>query len=235
MADMVMHDHAPGRPLPWRLLLSLAALALLSLWAASVIQDVLLHRRGAGTEGKIWLLDADSEQGILTWASVLILFLVARLLLAHGQHALASGRRPAATWFGLSALFLLLSLDEFASLHEKASALLQGRGFGGSGIFYFAWAAPAGLLALLGLLALGPFLRSLGPRVLRLAVLSALLYLLGAVGTEMLGGFLAERGGIGSFAYRLGANAEEALELSGLLLFVYALLLHREALQGPSV
>lgn len=231
MADTAALDHAPLRRLPWRLLLAFGATVAMGFWAASLTQDLLLHSSGVGSGAKVWLLDADSEQSVLTWTSVLALFATAQLLFQHGQDALAAGRRPALPWFGLAALFLVLSLDEFASLHEKVSALLQNQGFGGSGLFHFAWAAPAGLVAILGLLALGPFLASLGRRTRRLALLSALLYLGGAVGTEMIGGLLAEQGGIDSLAYRLAANAEEALELSGIFLFIYALLAYRETLR----
>ncbi|MER8923843.1 hypothetical protein [Mesorhizobium sp. M0802] len=77
------------------------------------------------------------------------------------------------------------------------------------------WAAPAGIISLLGLAAFIPFLRSLPLRLTVLMLLSAALFLGGAVGLQMVGGKIAEAEGTEVFWYRVETNLEEALELAG--------------------
>src|SRR3546814_11694298 len=88
-------------------------------------------------------------------------------------------------WLLLAAAFLLLSLDEAISLHEWLSAAIGAR-VNNTGIFYFVWAAPALVLCLAGLACFLPFI--LGFKGLDRALLigSAIVFLSGAVGVEML-------------------------------------------------
>ena len=91
---------------------------------------------------------------------------------------------------------------------------------------YFAWAAPAGIFSLIGLAAFIPFIRSFPLTLAGLLALSALIFLGGAVGFEMIGGSVAEVEGIESFRYRILTNLEECLEMAGILIFIYVLLCH---------
>jgi hypothetical protein len=95
-----------------------------------------------------------------------------------------------------------------------------------TGLMYFAWAAPAGIFSLIGLAAFIPFIRSFPLTLSGLLVLSALIFLGGAVGFEMIGGSVAEVEGIESFRYRILTNLEEGLEMAGILVFIYVLLCH---------
>ncbi len=136
-------------------------------------------------------------------------------------------------WYFLAALFLLLSFDEFATVHEKISAVLTSK-FHNTGLLYFAWAAPAGVISLLGLTAFIPLIRSFAPRLAILMVLSAVLFLGGAVGFEMVGGSIAEAEGTESFRYRMLTNIEEGLEMAGVLTFAYVLLSYMEGVAATS-
>jgi hypothetical protein len=215
--------------LSWRGVFALAASLTAAIWGLGLLQDVFRFASGAGTEGMIWILDADSEKGVLTWISVVLLFAVATLLFANGQKALEDGRGAVLPWFGLSVLFGIVSFDEFYGLHERLSGFLS-QNVGGSGLFHFAWVVPLGLMAAFGLWLLMPFLHSLGRGTNRLALLSAGLYLTGAVGLEMIAGPVVEGLGRQAFPYRLLTNLEEGLEVAGILLFIYALQRHRH---GP--
>lgn len=222
----------PAQPrnllLTWRGVFFLLATLIAAVWALGLLQDILRVISGAGEDDMVWVFDADSEEGVLTWISIVLLFSVAGLLFANGQAAMQNGRDVVLPWFGLSVLFGIVSFDEFYGLHERLSDVLF-RNVGGSGLFHFAWVVPLGLLAVAGLWLLMPFLTSLGPRTRRLAVLSAMVYLTGAVGMEMLAGLVIEELGRNTFQYRLLTNAEEGLEVSGILLFIYTLQQYREA------
>jgi hypothetical protein len=211
----------------WRYCLAVVVLFASAVLFVGLLQDVLLLGGIIPKSSKIWLLDVDVEQSVFTWISVLAFFFAAQLLFQLGREAIAWNSGFKWHWLFLAALFLLLSLDEFSGIHEKISAGLASQ-FDNTGLFYFAWAAPAGLLALLGLAAFIPFIRSFPPRLAMLLMLSAAIFLFGAVGMEMVGGAMAEAAGVESPTYRLATNLEEAAELSGVLLFIYVLLAYRE-------
>ncbi|MCA1494641.1 hypothetical protein [Sinorhizobium alkalisoli] len=196
------------------------------LLSASIAQDLILYTGTKATSAdKIWLLDVDSETSAFTWLSVVATFSAAWLLLRAGSEAATRGSALTWHWYFLAALFLLVSFDEFAGIHEKISAALASR-IDNTGMLYFAWAAPFGVISLVGLAAFIPFIRSFPPGLAVLLLLSAASYLGGAVGFEMIGGSVAEVQGINSLRYRILANAEEGLEITGVLIFIYVLLVH---------
>lgn len=216
----------------WDGVLLLAGLFSSVVWLASLLQDLILHfGTSPDHSSKIWLLDVDFERSVFTWISVLALFVAASILFQISREALVEKSRFRWHWCFLALIFFALSFDEFSSIHEKVSALLAAR-LSHTGLFYFAWAAPAGLLSLLGLAIFVPFIRSFPPRLAVLLVVSAIVFLSGAVVMEMIGGAIAEAEGVESIRYRLMANIEEGAELAGVLIFIYALLAYREL---PSV
>lgn len=205
-----------------------AALLLLGSFAQDLI---LFSGTSAALSDKIWLLDVDSEDSAFTWLSVVATFAAAWLLFQLGVEA-ETRRSPFKWhWYFLAALFLLVSFDEFAGIHEKVSAALASR-IDNTGLMYFAWAAPAGVLSLLGLAAFVPFIRSFPLRLALLLVLSAVAFLGGAVGFEMVGGSVAEVEGIETFRYRMLTNIEEGLEITGVLIFIYVLLSFQESAEA---
>lgn len=215
----------------WRVVLLITFCASALVLCASLAQDMILYRAAEpDLSSKIWLLDVDVEKSVMTWISVLALFMAAFLLFQVGNDATARGSAFRWHWYLLGAIFVVLSLDDFASFHEKVSEIL-GERVGGSGLTYFAWALPAGVLSLAGLLAFVPFLRSLPPAIAGMFIASAGLFLGGAVGMEMIGGMIAEADGVTSLRYRIATNVEEGLEIIGVLLFLYALLRLREQRQ----
>lgn len=68
------------------------------------------------------LFDVDREQSIPTWFSSAQLLVVGLLLLAVVRERLASAAPITAALAILAAVFLFLSLDESASIHEKITA-----------------------------------------------------------------------------------------------------------------
>lgn len=93
------------------------------------------------------------------------------------------------------------------------------------GLLAYAWVVPAlFLVAVLGLFFL-PFLQLVGQPLNRRRVLAGLVYLAGAIGMEMVGGWHAETfGESGKLLTALLAQVEEALEIVGLLLLIQILL-----------
>lgn len=173
------------------------------------------------------LFNLDLENNIPSWYASSSLLLCAVLLGVIGvakQHERALRSRQ---WFGLAAIFLYLSLDEAASLHEMAiplgRKLLDSIGVS-SGYLHFAWVI-FGMIAfsIVGFSYLR-FLRALPKTTGQLFVMAGLLYVAGALGVEMFGGMAASRGEMDTMFYAVLVAVEEGLEMFGVVLFNYALL-----------
>jgi hypothetical protein len=212
---------------PWRTSFVFVCLFAFALVTASIAQDLIAHGGGeADTSSKIWLLDVGLEQSVFTWLSVTTLFFAAFLFFVCGRAVASHGGRLRWHWYFLAAVFLLLSMDDAISIHEKISEMLESR-IDNTGLLHFAWAAPAGVISLLGLIAFIPFIRSFPPRLAVLLLLSAAVFLGGAVGLEMVNGSIAEVEGA-SLRYRMLTNVEEGLEVAGVMMLIYALLSYRD-------
>ena len=204
-----------------KLLMVPVCAAFLVLSASSLLQDIVLQvvEGNAASENKVWLLDVDSEDSFYTWFSASLIFLNAAMLYLIGV-TVRTGRW---SWLFLAGIFAVLSADEAMSFHERASGILSGM-IGAGGVFYFAWVIPALVLCGLGALAYIPFLKRLGRPYAGLFILSAALFIAGAVGIEMVAGVIVQDGGTSSLAYRLATNVEETLEGVGMVVFLYTLL-----------
>ncbi|MET0373881.1 MAG: hypothetical protein ABW128_06440 [Rhizorhabdus sp.] len=194
------------------------------LLGASVLQDLMVP-----SSDKVWLLDVDAERSIYTWFSQLLLAGAAVLMFDTAGRLRPSERKLAFHWFVLSGLFLILSMDEGLALHERVSGLVRSAVATG-GYFYFAWVLPAAAFCAVGLLMARPFILSFRGRSRLLLIVSAAIFLAGAIGMEMVGSkIFYEAESQGGLAYRLSVNLEEGLEGLGLLILIYALTLYRQA------
>jgi hypothetical protein len=196
------------------------------------------------------LFDVGEERSIPTWfESVLFLFcsmLLAVVTVAKRQRS----DRYSLHWGVLSFILLLLSLDEVASIHEaigqQSERLLHyTTGLTPSGAIKFFWVVPGAIFVLIVLLAYLRFLADLPQTTRRLILFAGALFVLGALGIEMLTAqVVSSSGGIanwiesasGGIVGRETASAiptilkglqtsvEEMFEMLGLTAFVYALL-----------
>jgi hypothetical protein len=190
----------------------------------SLVQDLLIYLAPeAGFTDRIWRLDLDTEASLPTWLSSGLMLVCALALLALGAQAKQDGFAKALPWLLLSAAFFFVSLDESISLHEWMSAALGAQVEKG-GLFYFVWTVPALVACVLGLACFLPFIFSFRGLDRALLLGSAIVFLAGAIGMEMIGGSVAEVAGVENLRYRLLATLEETLEFAGLLLFLLFLL-----------
>ena len=154
------------------------------------------------------------------FASASLLFCA--LLLALVARAKSPGDRDRAAWLGLAALFAFLTLDEFAGLHERLVSLGKTL-LSGPAPFGREWVIVYGLLLVpVGLLFV-PFLRRLPEVTRRIWLVAGVVFVVGALGLEMLTGWLSTQpaGGTAVWAFNI---IEETLEMGGVLLFLYGLL-----------
>lgn len=89
------------------------------------------------------LFDMDSEISLYAWYSTTILLFVPACLLAFiGWKKKQSGDKLSWTWFVLAGVFLFLSIDDGAMIHEKLSTVNRLIGLQdllGGGIFAWSW------------------------------------------------------------------------------------------------
>jgi len=179
-----------------------------------------------------------TEAAPAAWFSSLALAACAFVLCLVGRTARTVADRYARHWSVLGWIFLYLSLDEAAALHEQLSRPVRALS-GAGGFLYLAWVIPAGILVAAIGLAYLRFLRDLPVRTRVLFVGSGALYVGGALGLELVEGYYAEQ--MGSRLYSSSAirvvltHVEETLEMIGTVTFLYALLDYLGARTGGMV
>jgi hypothetical protein len=172
--------------------------------------------------------DLNKEANLPTWFSALLWQIAALLAFCVAQWHRARGYPHTAYWLGMIPLFLFLSLDEAAKVHETIGDMI-GRKVEMTGAlrFTYAWVLfGLTLVALVGL-AYARLLILLRRRFALLLVMSAVLFLLGAVIVESIGAAV-EGGSIERFPFgqtwpRMIAY-EETLEMLGAILLIHTLL-----------
>lgn len=208
---------------PKRLVRRLAA-AMGVMTLASIIGQVSTYFWGDGhLHGFVPLFNLDREMNIPTWFSAFLFLLGAVLLWVIGTELRARMDPLALRWRVMAVVFLILSVDEISALHEMTVDPLRDF-FHAGGYLHFSWVI-LGMAVILGtaILFLRPFL-SLPGRLRLLSAASAGLFISGSLGMEMIAGRWVEAGGASNFRYAMMANAEETLELGGLILFIHVLL-----------
>ncbi|HJU06546.1 MAG TPA: hypothetical protein VJ692_15465 [Nitrospiraceae bacterium] len=170
------------------------------------------------------LVDVDEENNLPSWYSSSALLLASFLLLIIGFSKKRDGDRYAFHWLALSAIFLYLSIDEAASIHEMAiypirSAIPRYT----SGYLYYAWVIPGSLFGLSVLLMNLRFLAHLPISTRRLFLLGGAVYVVGALGIEMLSAKFDTVYGYQGLTFSLIVAAEEGCEMFGIVIFIHAL------------
>jgi hypothetical protein len=184
-------------------------------------------------------LEIGADSSIPTWYSSIALLMCSVLLATIAATKKRQGEGYATHWGVLSAIFLMLSIDEVARIHETVGdviySLANSVGFTPSGFIYYVWVVPGAVFVLVVLLVYVRFLLHLPKRTLLLFLVAGGVFVVGAIGVEMLGSRLVFENVVQS---RGSQNAsgntrvmivvaiaiEELLEMLGIVIFVYALL-----------
>jgi len=223
-------DERPTRPEPASLtispkrvlrLLLVISLLFIAFDVAFQVVDDLASPGFPGWETAAIILDADQEASLPTWWGILLLLLCA-LASALAALAEAAPRERRYRW-SLAAIFLLLSADEQAMAHEHLIVPLRDR-FGLGGILFYAWVVPALVAVAVLTLIYARFVLRRPPPIRNLLILSAAIFLSGALGLEMLGGWWTENRSDTELAYQMITSVEESLEYLGASLYIYAVL-----------
>ena len=168
------------------------------------------HHRLFGLTGLFYM---DNEQSFPTWLNALINFIP--FLLAR---ALAVLDRPnAKNWWWLGWIFLVLSIDEIAGLHEILGMAVKAR-FHTAGFFYFAFVIPGAIFALATFMVFAGLLRRLPKKTSLGMIVSGGMFLTGVLVIESIAGNWSSLHGQENPVYFALVIAEESLEMLAMLL-----------------
>ena len=207
---------------PWKVTVILVSITFV--FIVSNISNNMIQLAGYAPELTRYTnkLDLDGEVNIPTFFSSLLLlssgFLMSFIAWVQGRN------KPYYwSWISLAVIFVYLAIDESIKIHELLTKPLRDS-LQTSGILLYAWV----IVAIPVVIALGfiflPFILHLPQKIKRLFLLAALLYVGGALGFEMIAGSYISQFGIDNPIYLFISTIEETLELTGLIVLIYALL-----------
>jgi hypothetical protein len=208
---------------PSGLVRSLAVIAVLLVLLSSAFWIVRILTGHDEIFGLVGLFDLDGERNLPSFFSG-CLFLLNALLFVLVARA-APGGTSRTSWLALAGLFLFLSFDELFGVHERLTTPVR-EALHTSGFLYYSWVliyVPAVALLACGLI---PVWRRLHGPARSWLGRAAVTYMAGAVGLEMTAGaYHVAAGTRRDLVYGILATVEESLEMAGLIMLTYALLL----------
>lgn len=169
------------------------------------------------------LFSLNLERNIPTWYAASTLLFCSILLagiayvtkMVEGQHV----RR----WWALSIIFLYISIDEAAVIHEMGTKLvnlfISTRGF-----LLYAWVIFGAVFVFTLLLLYLRFLADLPKTTRLLFIVAGAVYVAGALVIESISAYYHDTYGHEGIGYLIISNLEEFFEMLGVVIFFYALL-----------
>lgn len=205
-----------------RLTLLFSGTAILLITMHIILQSVRFWTGDDFLMGLLAAFSLGAENNFPTYFATFSLLMCSALLagIAAGEKT-RDGYRPF-YWAAMSAIFLFLSMDEMMSIHERLIEPVRGL-IGETDVFHYAWVIPYGVFLLFFIAAFSKFLLELPRRTALLFILAGALYVAGAIGFEMMSGYHYSRFGTKEIIYVGLQTMEEILEISGTILFLYAL------------
>jgi hypothetical protein len=209
---MPQNDGSPTlsvKPLTFSKRLLIIAVILLLLNLCGIYLKKVLLIDNFVSNALFFFFDASSEANIPTFYSSLILC-------------------KKKYWLVLMIIFAWLSVDETASIHEQFGKM--GKTFDlNSGYLYYSWIIPYILFAIIAFFFFFRFLFKLPYPTRILFIISGFIYTGAAICFELFEGNIAKKYGPNTLNDLLLCAAEEFLEMTGVIIFIYALLRYAAA------
>lgn len=168
-------------------------------------------------------LNLDKEYNIPTLYVMLSLYFCGILLMIISFGVRLKKEKFFLHWGFLSLTFLYLGTDEILVLHEQIISPLRSV-LKTTGFLYITWVIPALILVLFFALAYIKFLKALPVKTRNWFIVSGIVYVLGAVGLEVIGSNYIYNYGQDSLTYSFITTIEETFEMIGILMFINAIL-----------
>ena len=173
-------------------------------------------------------INLDEEFNLTAFYSGMLLGMASFLLNKLGE---LSGKGKRQNWIILSRIFLFLAIDEIFQIHELF-VIPELRQYVHPSLASI-WVIPYAAIAAYFAIKFVPFFISQGRRMSQLSLASGVIYVTGAIGMEACNSWLVMTGEISrqGFWYEAISGIEEFLEMTGIIIFIYALLLALMKLQ----
>jgi hypothetical protein len=174
----------------------------------------------------------DYEESVPTYFSSIILLFSAFLLAIISSVKFKLSDPFSKQWMFISILFTILSIDEIAGFHEIIIDPLNNH-LHFSGFWRFSWVIPALIFVFAFSVTYLKFLKSLSPKYRNGFILSGFIYVLGAIGIEMISAklFINDNASANDLIYNLVITLEESLEMLGVMIFITVLLSYIRSLK----
>jgi hypothetical protein len=175
--------------------------------------------------GLLPLFDLGADISIPSWYASATLLLCSILLAIIFHVKRRDKDQFSLHWGVLSLIFLYLSVDEAARIHETIGDTLRLKFTGTThGLVHFTWVIYGAAFVLVVGASYIKFLAHLPVKVRRLFIFAGFIYVGGALGMDMVNGRYADLYGSQNFTYEMMTVAEECLEMTGIVIFIYALM-----------
>jgi hypothetical protein len=171
--------------------------------------------------------DLDLEDNIPTLYSAFAISVCSLLFFSIALYKRERCNYEKLCWFALGIIFLFLAIDELFQIHEQIGDITENY-VKATGFLYFPWVVPYVFAIIVLILFYLKFLLGLPKKTAILFILSGMVYLIGAVVFDMLGGREAELHGYDSIAYYVLYTVEEFLEMTGIIILMFAQLSYIE-------
>lgn len=174
--------------------------------------------------GFVPLFDISNDSSIPTWYSSATLLLASIFLALIAYAKKREGERFVPHWVILSLVFLCLSVDETARIHETVGDTLKAVLTGNTqGLLFYTWVIPGAAFVFFFGIAYLKFLANLPVKTRWLFIIAGVIYVGGAIGVEMINARHDFLYGNKNFTYHAMTTVEELCEMMGIVVFLYAL------------
>ncbi len=194
---------------------------------AGTIANIVIYHVAPHPEHRIarlaYRFDLGMEPSIPAWYSSSALLASSLLLLTIASVKGQRAEKYVKHWYGLSAVFLCLAIDEAVMFHEIFVNVLRAA-LNTHGIFYFAWVIPGSIFVLTFAACYFKFLLHQSARTRWLFITAGAVFVGGAIGMEMIAGIVVEGHGVEHIGHTIVQTIEESCEMIGVVIFLYALL-----------
>jgi hypothetical protein len=170
------------------------------------------------------LFNVDRELNFPTWYSALMIAFCAVLLKIIATGKKQQGDRYTKDWQLLSLIFWFLAIDEIVSIHEILIIPEVSQALHLPWFLHSAWVIPGMIFVAWFGRRYSKFVRYLPAKSRQHFIFAACLYVGGALIMEMIGSYIAESVGQQNIIYALTTSVEECLEMTGIVMLIYALL-----------
>ena len=170
-------------------------------------------------------VDLNGEKNLASLFSS-FLWLLAGIFSLYTVKYLDRNTRQFYFWTILGTIFVYFAIDEWLALHEQVgrftAEIFTSLDFG-----TFSWLIPGSIVILVLAMFFLLFMNSIPPDTIRLILIGFLIFIIGAMGFEVLGAYAARYyGGRDNATFRILAQLEEMFEMIGVIIIIFAINLY---------